>query len=69
LLEAQLAGRQFERLFNLARLSQHLPTIEVSVEGLEEEDFEVASWGEADSEYRQITEISATWPHIPVDNE
>lgn len=66
-LEVHLSSRQFERLFSLARLSQNLPSIEVTVEGLEEEGFEIVSWGEGDAEYLPITEISATWPHVQVE--
>jgi hypothetical protein len=54
-------------MFNVARLSQHLPKIEVSVEGLEEEDFELVSWGEGDFEYRPITDFSTTWSHMRVE--
>ena len=71
LVQVQLHPIQFSRFLKLARSSFSLGRVELAIDGIEEEGFDVAAWG-GSSDERPVVNFEAEWAletSEPIDDE
>jgi len=66
LVQIYLNPTQFQRIFQLAISGFAITLVELQVDEVEEQGFEVVAWGEEPSAERRVIDFEATWePRAP----